>query len=150
MMSLSSTQILAAVRRSLETHVMPEVSDDFALVQLAAAMKALEEVCDRLENGDPYERSNARLEAGLREIVAGVRDTSPEFAAELEAALDAPTRGDEPRDRARDLGEALIALLGANDSPAKLQVLQLLQGEVGQNAGVDTRWVCVEALQSLQ
>jgi hypothetical protein len=150
MLSLSSTQILAAVRRSLETHVLPEIGDDFARVQIAAALKALEEVGDRLENGDPCERANSRLEAGLREIAGGARDASPEFAAGLEAILETPSRGDEPRERARDLGEALVALLRTSDTPAKRQVLELLQGEVGRNAGEDLRWACPEALQSLQ
>ena len=149
MLFLSSTQILAAVRRSLETHVLPEVGDDFARVQIAAALKALEEVGDRLENGDPCERSNARLEAGLREIAGNARQNSPDTAAGLDAALENPASG-EPRERARRLGEAVAALLTRSDAPARLQVLKLLQDEAGQSTSEDANWVCLEALRSLQ
>jgi hypothetical protein len=145
---LSSTQILAAVRRSLETHVLPEVSDDFARVQIAAALKALEEVGDRFENGDPCERSNARLEAGLREIARNARGASPDFAAGLEAVLETPSSG-EPRERARRLGEAIAAFLGRSDASATRQVLQFLHDEAAESTAEDTRWACHEALQSL-
>ena len=47
MILLDSVEILAAVRRSLETHVLPDLRDDFARVQVLSALKALAEVEDR-------------------------------------------------------------------------------------------------------
>ena len=51
MILLDSVEILAAVRRSLEAHVLPDLRDDFARVQVQSALKALAEVEDRLANG---------------------------------------------------------------------------------------------------
>ncbi len=40
MIVLDSAQILTSVKLSLETHVLPELDDDFARVQVLAALKA--------------------------------------------------------------------------------------------------------------
>jgi hypothetical protein len=81
MIVLDSIQILAAVQRSLETHVLPELSDDFARVQVQSALKALAEVSDRLERGDPSQRSNQIIESEVAALAESVRATSPDFAA---------------------------------------------------------------------
>jgi hypothetical protein len=47
MILLDSAEILAAVRRSLEVHVLPELRDEFARVQVQSALKALAEVAER-------------------------------------------------------------------------------------------------------
>jgi HAMP domain-containing protein len=151
MFSLESKEILAAIRRSLETHVLPDVSEGFVQLQVLAAMKALEEVVDRLENGDPSARSNSRLEAGLKEIIANSGEASPEFSAQLTSLLDnLPEETDEPRDRTRALGQALSDLLSASQDPTRWEVVKLLQGEAGVTAGDDQRWQCPEAIASLQ
>ena len=151
MFSLESKEILAAIRRSLETHVLPDVSEGFVQLQVLAAMKALEEVVDRLENGDPSARSNSRLKAGLKEIIANSGEASPEFSAQLTSLLDnLPEETDEPRDRTRALGQALSDLLSASQDPTRWEVVKLLQGEAGVTAGDDQRWQCPEAIASLQ
>ena len=61
MILLDSVEILAAVRRSLEAHVLPDLRDDFARVQVQSALKALAEVEDRLVNGEGYD-SNCAME----------------------------------------------------------------------------------------
>jgi hypothetical protein len=149
MIVLDSVQILAAVSRSLETHVLPELEDDFARVQVQSALKALAEVRDRIENGDPCARSNDIIEAGVRELADGLRNDSPEFAAGLEAALAATPGGDEPRDRARQLGEALWQLVAANEGPAAAQLLALLSSEAIRTMAEDNAWMCPEAIASL-
>ena len=110
MILLDSVEILAAVRRSLEAHVLPELSDDFARVQVQSALKALAEVEDRLEKGDPCERMNHDIEAGVRELADAVRSESPGFAESLEEALAAAPPGAKPREHARQVGEALWRL----------------------------------------
>jgi hypothetical protein len=149
MIALDSVEILAAVRRSLEAHVLPELRDDFARVQVQAALKALAEVCDRLENGDPCERSNRILEAGVRELAESVRSGSPAFAAGLEAALATAAESDAPRDRARQRGEALWRMVSAVDDPAADRLLALLSAEALRTMFEDNVWMCPEAIASL-
>lgn len=150
MIVLDSVEILAAVRRSLETHVLPELSDDFARVQVQSALKALEELADRFENGDPCERSVAIIEAGVRELADDIRGESPSFAGRLDAALAGEPAGDKPRDRSRQLGEALWALVSENDDPAAAaRLLSILQEEAIRTLGEDNRWMCLEAIASL-
>jgi hypothetical protein len=149
MIVLDSAEILAAVRRSLETHVLPQLSDDFARVQVQAALKALAEVGDRFTNGDPCDRSLGIIEAGVRELVDSIRSESPDFAAELEAALAGTPAGDSSRDRARQLGEALWVLVSARDEPASERLLVLLQEEAVRTLLEDNVWMCPEAIASL-
>jgi len=149
MIVLDSAQILAAVERSLETHVLPVLSDDFARVQVLSALKALAEVSNRLENGDPAERSNGIIEAGVRELAASVRSESPEFAAKLEAAVEATPEGEAPRDRSRQLGGALWNLCSEDQGPAAARLLALLQAEALRTMGEDNVWMCPEAIASL-
>jgi len=149
MIVLESAQILSSIRLSLETHVLPELSDDFARVQVQAALKALAEVSHRLENGDPAENSNRIIEAGVRELAESVRSESPDFAAGLEAALAAEPKGDAPRDRSRQLGEALWSLFSQSEGPAADRLLAILQAEALRTMSEDNVWICPEAIASL-
>jgi HAMP domain-containing protein len=149
MIVLDSEQILAAVSRSLAAHVLPALSDDFARVQVQSALKALAEVRDRLANGDPCERSNRIIEAEVRKLAESIRAQSPVFAAGLAAALDAEPEGDEPRDRARQLGTALWELVAADEDPAAAKLLAVLSAEAIRTMGEDNVWLCPEAILSL-
>lgn len=149
MIVLDSAQILSAVKRSLETHVLPALSDDFARVQVLSALKALAEVGHRLENGDPAARSNGIIEAGARELADSLRSESPEFAAKLEAALEARPLGDAPRERSQQLGEALWDLCSTSQGPAANRLLALLQAEALRTMSEDNLWMCPEAIASL-
>ena len=149
MIVLDSAQILAAVSRSLEAHVLPAVGDDFARVQVRAALKALAEVRDRLENGDPCERSNRIIEAEARQLADSLRQQAPAFAAGLDAALNGAPTGDAPRDRARQLGEALWDLVSGDDGPAANRLLAILSAEALRTMNEDNTWMCPEAILSL-
>ncbi len=149
MIVLDSAQILSTVRLSLETHVLPELTDDFARVQVMSALKALAEVGDRLENGDPAERSNGIIEAAVLELADSVHAESPEFAAGLRAALAAKPAGDAPRDRSRQLGEALWSLYSESEGPAADRLLAILQAEALRTMSEDNAWICMEAIASL-
>jgi len=149
MIVLDSAQILAAVSRSLAAHVLPELSDDFARVQVQSALKALAEVRNRLENGDPCLRSNEIIEAEARKLAESIRSESPAFAAGIDAALAGTPEGDEPRDRARQLGEALWRLVSDHDDPAAARLLAILSAEALRTMGEDNAWMCPEAIASL-
>jgi len=149
MIALDSAQILGSIKLSLETHVLPEVSDDFARVQVLAAIKALAEIGDRLTNGDPSDRSNGIIETGVRALADSVQADAPEFAKGLAAALSAKPAGDAPRDRSRQLGEDLWSLYSANEGAAADQLLAILQAEALRTMGEDNAWICPEAILSL-
>jgi hypothetical protein len=149
MIALDSVQILAAVRRSLNNHVLPQLSDDFARVQVQSALKALEEISDRLQNGDPADRSVGIIEAGVKNLADSVRSESPAFARGLDAALAAAPQGDTSRDRARQLGEALWSLVAESDDAAAARLLALLQQEALRTMHEDNAWMCPEAIASL-
>jgi hypothetical protein len=149
MFVLDSVQIIAAVRRSLTNHVLPALEDDFARVQIVQTLKSLEEVEDRLVNGDPSARSNEVIESGVRKLVDSLRGESPEFAEKLDAALaTVPAEGD-PRERARRIGEALWPLVTSGEDPGSTQLLALLQEEAIRILGEDMRWICPDAIASL-
>ena len=149
MILLDSQQILAAIKRSLETHVLPSLDDELAQIQVHAALTALAEVSHRLEHGDPYVEANTRLEDGLRSLTTETRGESPELTAQIEIALTAATGIDDPRERNRCLGEALTGLLERND-PGVAGVRQLLEQEASRIAGEDSAWMCTAAIESLQ
>jgi hypothetical protein len=149
MFVLDSVQILAAVRRSLTKHVLPALDDDFARVQIVQTLKALEEVEDRLLNGDPSARSNEVVASGVRELADSLRDESPEFADKLDAAMAVIPAEGEARERARRIGEALWPLVTSGDDPGSAQLLELLQQEAVRILGEDNRWICPDAIASL-
>lgn len=150
MILLDNQQILTAVQRSLETHILPMLDDDFAKVQVASAMKALQEVLDRLADGDPCDRMNADLVSGGRAIAAEHAESSPTFSRQLEQVLTALPETGEARDKNRALGEALWQLVeGENDDPAAKALLRLLYDQALAAYSADGRYISIEAIASL-
>ena len=149
MILLDSAEILAAVRRSLEVHVLPELRDEFARVQVQSALKALAEVEDRLANGEPCERMNRQIETGVRELANSIRSESPGLAGSLEAALAAAPPGATPREHACQVGEALWRLASERQNPAAARLWELLRDEALRATAPDGLWMCAEAFESL-
>jgi len=150
MMLVDSAETLAAVRRSLEAHVLPAVEDEFARIQVLAAMRAVDEVHDRLANGDSCARLNAGLEEALEAVAANLGDTDPSAAERLRAALDSLPETPEPRERRGELSARLVDVLHELHGDSRSQILQVLQDNAAQAAGQDTIWACREAIESLQ
>ena len=149
MVVLDSVEILAAVRRSLEEHVQPELTGSFARAQVEAALKALAEVSDRLERGDPCHRVNVRIEAGVRELTESIRAESPALAESLDAVLAAGPGADEPRDRTRQLSAALWELFSNSDDPRVAGLREVFREQMVEIAREDGVWICEEAIRSL-
>ncbi len=156
MIRLDSVQTLAAVRRSLQLNVLPALDDEFARLQVLAALKALEDVGDRLERGDPLERSSQRLRDGLVAIAAEARAAAGagegagagagvEDVEALVARADAET---DARARAHVLRTGASALLGTG--PLAAQVLALCNQEASVVSMEEAPWMCAEAIESLQ
>lgn len=154
MILLDDDQTLSAVRRSLEQHVLPRVEDEFARIQVMAAMLAIDEVLDRIRNGDPYEGVNPRLEARLGSLRAelGGPDTDPHDAAlaeGLDAVLDAAAGIDDPRERFGALAAGLDRLV-VGEGAGRSRLRQMMQEEAGLVASQDSVWLCGPAIESLQ
>ncbi|MBW2230660.1 MAG: hypothetical protein JRG92_09505 [Deltaproteobacteria bacterium] len=150
MILLDNHQILAAVQRSLQTHILPMLEDDFAKVQVASAMKALQEVCDRLADGDPCDRMNADLMAGARSIVVEHERGSPELCRRLEQLLSSMPENEDARDLNRALGEGLWQLVAAaHDDPAAKGLLKLLYDQALAVYSADGQYIAIEAIASL-
>ena len=149
MLVLDSVEILAAVRRSLEEHVLPELTGSFARVQVEAALKALAGVSDRLERGDSCDRVNARIEAGVREFAESIRAESPALAGSLDAVLAAASEIHVPRDRNRQLGEALWELFSNSGDPRVAGLREVFREQAVEIAREDGVWICEEAIRSL-
>jgi hypothetical protein len=149
MIVLDSPQLLSAVRRSLENHVLPTIDDEFARVQVVQALKALEEVGDRLENGDPCARSNENVEKSVRELADSLRSESPTFSASIDQALAEIAVDGDPRQRNRELGRVLWPLVTGGDEPGATRLLAILQAEAVRILGEDNRWLCPDAIVSL-
>jgi HAMP domain-containing protein len=146
---LDSDQILAAIGRSLSTHVLPALGDEYARVQVQAALTALEEVRHRLAHGDPYETVNARIRERLIGLAAEVRTGTPAAAQRIDAALDELDGGGDARERHRRLAEALTELLASSD-PALHGLRAVLEEQSIEVASTDARWICGPAIESLQ
>ena len=149
MILLETREILAAVRRSLESNVLPELADGFARVQVIAALRALDEVVDRMEHGDPLERVNERLERDLSALASDLPEESAALAAAIGEMLAGAARIPDPRERNRVVGERLTDLLAGED-PATGRLRHLLEMESARTAGDDAAWMCQEAIESLQ
>jgi hypothetical protein len=146
---LDSDQILAAISRSLMTHVLPALDDEYARVQVQAALTALDEVRHRLVHGDPYEAVNERLRAQLGAFADELRDASPDTAARVDTALVALDQAEDPRSQHRRMAEALTLLL-ADDEPALHGLRTVLEQQTIQTASADAIWICGPAIESLQ
>lgn len=149
MILLDTDQILAVIGRSLSTHVLPALDDEYARVQVQAALTALEEVRHRLANGDPYESVNALLRDRLSTFANSVRAASPDAAERVDAALGELGREGDARARHRHLAEALTELL-ASDDPALGGVRAVLEEQSIHTAAADARWISGPAIESLQ
>jgi len=114
-----------------------------------SALKALAEVEDRLQKGDPCETMNHDIETGVRELADAVRSESPGFAESLEEALAAAPPGAKPREQARQVGEALWRLASASQDPAAVRLWHLLRDESLKATAPDGLWMCAEAFESL-
>ncbi|MBW2444354.1 MAG: hypothetical protein JRG83_00370 [Deltaproteobacteria bacterium] len=149
MILLDTSETLAAVRRSLEAHVLPELEDDFARVQVLAALRALDELGHRIENGDPCDAMNRNIDASVRAVAEEARAEAPEFAANLNAALDVAPAAASPRERAREVGDALWRLVSDSEEPAAARVFEVLRDEAIRTTAEDREWMCDEAIASL-
>ena len=149
MILLDSDQILAAVKRSLENHVLPVLEDDFARVQIAAALKALSEVEHRLQQGDLCERINDDTATAALSLATQIRADAPDFADALKAAVAATPDEPGPRGRNRQLVSTLWELVKQNEGRNGDQLLALLTESAQQSAGQDAIWMCPEAVLSL-
>ncbi len=150
MILLDNDQILSAIRRSLEQHVLPQIDDEFARIQVVAATLALDEVVDRLRNGDPYERLNPRLEGRLAELCDDLDPALDDGLADvLRRALDEAAQVEDPRRRHATLATSLESLVVGED-PGRARLRQIVQEEAGRVAAEDAVWLCGPAIESLQ
>lgn len=150
MILLDNEQILSAVRRSLEEHVLPQIDDEFARIQVMAATLALDEVVDRMRNGDPYERLNPRLEGRLAELCDDLdAATDDGLSGALRRALEEVAGVEDPRRRHAVLATTLEALVVGED-PGRARLRQIVQEEAGRVAAEDAVWLCGPAIESLQ
>jgi len=149
MIVLDSIQLLDAVHRSLSSNVLPVLEDDFARVQIAAALKILEEVSDRLENGDPCEDFNSAISADVADFADRVQKDSPDFANALGEAIAKAGGAGEPRDINRQLVESLWSAATKADTKHRTELLSLLNERAKEISANDARWICPEALISL-
>ncbi len=149
MILLEAGEIVAAVRGSLEAHVLPELPEGFARLQVIAALRALDEVADRLAHGDPIGRVNARLEQGLVALAAEIADGAPALHDGLLAMLAEAADVADPRERNRLLGERVTRLLESGDV-ATSRIRQVLEAESAMTSADDAPWMCPEAIESLQ
>lgn len=149
MILLDSDQILAAIGRSLSTHVLPALTDDYARLQVTAALTALDEVRHRLANGDPYEAVNAELRDRLTAFADEVRASAPQAAERVDAARGQLDHDGDARERYRLLAEALTELL-ASDDPALAGLRGVIEAQTMHTASEDGKWISWPAIESLQ
>lgn len=149
MILLDSDEILAVIGRSLSSHVLPALDDEYARIQVQAALTALEEVRHRLEHGDPYVAVNAHLREQLATFAEGARTTSPEAAARVDAVRAELDRGEDPRAQYRSFAEAFTDLL-ADDDGALAGLRAVLEQQAMLTAATDAKWICGPAIESLQ
>lgn len=149
MILVETRDIVAAVRRSLEVNVLPAVAEGFSRIQVIAAIRALDEVANRIDHGDPMVRVNERTEADLAVLAADLAETSPDLGRRIEALLAETADISDPRVRNRVLGEQLTELL-AGDDPATDRIRFVLEVESGRTSADDAPWMCPEAIESLQ
>lgn len=146
---LDSDQTLSAVRRSLVTHVLGALDDDFARLQVLAAVAAIDDVIDRLRNGDPVARSNDRVIAGLIALADECRASDPGASAAATSVVDSARAVDDERRRAAVLRAGAIEL-ARRPGPHRNGVLALFNQEASLASAEEAPWMCSEAIESLQ
>lgn len=149
MMVLDSVQLLAAVQRTLSSQVLPKLDDDFARVQIAATLKILEEISDRLEHGDPCEDLNRGITADVIDFANRVQSDKPDFSAALKQAVASVGDEGDVREENRRLVESLWSLATTTDPENRKELLNLLASRGIEASEKDARWICSEALLSL-
>lgn len=138
MIWLSTVEIVEAVQRCLSEHVGPQCRDEYATVQLSAAVLALEEVANRLKVGDPVEDDNQRM-----------RKLAERFQLSVAGDVE-PRNVDDQRRLNVELRSALAAALSAGPPARRRQVLGDLVGVEKAIARADVQWICPEAIASLE
>ncbi|MGW1403441.1 hypothetical protein ACWCRF_33470 [Streptomyces sp. NPDC002405] len=134
MIWMTTEDLVDTVRRSLLENVAPAVEDPFARMQVIAAAHVMLELRQRLETGDPVVRDSAALDALL------------------ESWGEPRTVGDpaDPRAANRDARTAVSrAIAQQDDERAGTMMAELAQVEAAV-AKEDMRWVCREAMATLE
>lgn len=149
MLTLNSVQLLAAVQRSLTSHVLPMLEDDFARVQIAATLKVLEEVSDRLQHGDPCDDLNRGIKSDVIDFASQVQSDQPDFATALQQAVASAGDEGDAREINCRLVESLWSLMAKTDPENQRKLLDLLARQGVAASEKDARWLCPEALLSL-
>lgn len=149
MILLESAEILAAVRRSLEAHVLTVLDDDFARLQVMSAIKAIDDVVDRLERGSPITRSGERVARGLSEVAASVAEDHAEAASALRDLAGSSMSADSGRGA---LDELFAGAFGVAQSYPDVRdaILRVFDQESSLTTMEDNQWMCREAIESLQ
>lgn len=149
MILMNNTQILSAVVKGLEQNIAPELKTDYAQVQLMAAVKAVQEVIHRLEQGDPCLAENERLEALMLGLADSLRDDSPDVASGLKAGIEAAASVEDPREKNRVLKEEVWGVIRDSDKADAQKVLAKVMENHMATIGEDAAWVCAEAVKQL-
>ncbi|MEU6008343.1 hypothetical protein [Streptomyces sp. NPDC047453] len=135
MIWMRSEELLDAVHRSLLENIAPAVTDPYAKVQVVAAAHALVELRQRIVDGDPVVRDTAALET----LLDSWGESRP--AADDE---------DDPRAVNRLAREAVVrAVTGQDEERAGERAAEVAQVESAL-AKEDLRWVCREAMATLE
>jgi len=149
MIYLTSSQILKAVKRSLENNIVPEVQTDYARVQLSSAILAIQEVISRFEDGDPCLKENGQIERSMVGLAEDVKDKFPMLSNRLKECLLEANSLSDPREKNRFLKEGLWGLLkSANGEEAKC-ILQCIHEYMKGTIVEEQKWLNPEAIASL-
>lgn len=136
MMWLTSGELVDAVRRCLTEHVAPACSDNYAAVQLAAAVVALDEVAARLRDDDPIAADNERLTAVATKHGVALHSDDGSTGSVTARRVNACLR--------QRLTEALRA---TDNRGALIEDLAEVESAL---AADDARWICPQAIASLE
>lgn len=147
MILLTSEEIAAAVDRARSVHIDPDPESEFARLQSAAAAIALEEVRMRNAEGDPLRAEVAKLRGVLRDLDATTEAPAPSGDAVTDQAV--PTEAETRSECAKLRG--LLGELSRNPDPATAaSARSALDAHAMRLAAADARWICAEAIESLQ
>lgn len=149
MFYLTSSQILMAVKRSLEDNIAPELQTDYAKIQLSSAILALQEVLYRFETGDPCIRENHRIEKSMNELSENIKDKFPFLSDKVKESLHQTIEFLDPREKNRFLKESLWSILkNAKKEEVKL-ILQVIKEYMSETIAEEQKWLNLDAIASL-
>jgi len=149
MIYLTSSQILMAVKRSLEDSIFPELQTDYARVQLSSAILAIQEVISRLEHGDPCIDENGRIERSMAGLAENVKDEFPLLSTRLKDCIQKAANFVDPRGKNRFLKEGLWGLLKNAKSGEAKRILQVINEYMMGTIAEEQKWLNPEAIASL-